>query len=301
MRFLVASAWRQRSRHLHPIREGSMPLPTLRDLHLARQRTRGLIRRTPLVRSDSLSESNGAPVYLKLENLQETGAFKLRGATNRLLTLMPDERARGVVTVSTGNHGRAVAFAARRLGMRAVVCLSHLVPENKKAAIRALGADLRVIGSSQDEASAEAERLVRDEGLIYVPPFDDFDVIAGQGTLGLEIVEACPEVEEVLVPLSGGGLIAGVALAVKGSLPGTRIVGLSMERGPAMYRSLQAGEPVEVREEESLADSLGGGIGLGNRFTFPLVRELVDDVLLLSETEIAAGMRHLFREDRLVV
>lgn len=278
-----------------------MPLPTLRDLHLARQRTQGLIRRTPLVRSDSLSEANGAPVYLKLENLQETGAFKLRGATNRLLTLMPDERARGVVTVSTGNHGRAVAFAARRLGMRAVVCLSHLVPENKKAAIRALGADLRVIGSSQDEASAEAERLVRDEGLIYVPPFDDFDVIAGQGTLGLEIVEACPEVEEVLVPLSGGGLIAGVALAVKGSLPGTRIVGLSMERGPAMYRSLQAGEPVEVREEESLADSLGGGIGLDNRFTFPLVRELVDDVVLLSETEIAAGMRHLFREDRLVV
>lgn len=277
-----------------------MPLPTLRDLHLARKRTAGRLRRTPLVRSATLGDVNSGPVYLKLESLQETGAFKLRGATNRLLTLTPEERARGVVTVSTGNHGRAVAFAAQQLGVKATVCLSRLVPENKKAAIRALGAELRVVGQSQDEASVEAERLVDEQGLIYVPPFDDFDIIAGQGTLGLEIVEDCPEVEEVLVPLSGGGLIAGVALAVKGSLPGVRVVGISMDRGPAMYHSLQAGKPVEVPEEESLADSLGGGIGLDNRFTFPLVRELVDEVILLSEAEIAAGMRHLFREERLV-
>jgi len=133
-----------------------------------------------------------------------------------------------------------------------------------------------------------------------VPPFDDFHIIAGQGTLGLEILEDCPEVEELLIPLSGGGLISGVALAVKGSLPGVRMVGISMERGAAMYHSLQAGRPVEVEEEKSLADSLGGGIGLDNRFTFPLVRELVDEVVLLSEAEIAAGMRHLFREERLV-
>lgn len=277
-----------------------MTLPTLRDVHLARRRLSGLLRRTPLAESQSLSDRNAAPVRLKLESLQETGAFKLRGATNRLLCLSEEERHRGVVTASTGNHGRAVAFAARRLGMRAIVCLSELVPENKRQAIRALGAELRVIGRSQDEAGEEAERLVREEGLIYVPPFDDFDIIAGQGTLGLEIVEDFPEVEEVLVPLSGGGLIAGVALAVKGSLPGTRIVGISMERGPAMYHSLQAGKPVPVTEEESLADSLGGGIGLDNRFTFALVRDLVDEVVLLSEEEIASGMRHLFREERLV-
>lgn len=277
-----------------------MTLPTLRDLHLARKRTCGLLRRTPLVESDSLSALTAAPVFLKLESLQTTGAFKLRGATNRLLMLSPEERERGVVTVSTGNHGRALAFAARRLGMRAVVCLSQLVPENKRAAIRKLGAELRIVGHSQDEAAREAERLIGEEGLIYVPPFDDFHIIAGQGTLGLEILEDCPEVEELLIPLSGGGLISGVALAVKGSLPGVRVVGISMERGAAMYHSLQAGRPVEVEEEKSLADSLGGGIGLDNRFTFPLVRELVDEVVLLSEAEIAAGMRHLFREERLV-
>lgn len=278
----------------------AQPLPTLRDVHFARRRTSGLLRRTPLVRSESLSEANGAPVHLKLESLQETGAFKLRGATNRLLCLSEEERARGVVTVSTGNHGRAVAFAARRLGLRAVVCLSELVPENKRAAIRALGAELRVTGRSQDEAEVEAKRLVEEEGMVYVPPFDDPHIIAGQGTLGLEIVEDLPEVEEVLVPLSGGGLIAGIALAIKGSLPDTRVVGLSMERGPAMYHSLQAGKPVPVTEEESLADSLGGGIGLDNRYTFPVVRDLVDEVVLLSEAEIAAGMRHLFHEERLV-
>jgi len=278
----------------------AMTAPTLRDLQLARRRLAGLVRRTPLVDSPSLSGRNGVPVRLKLENLQETGAFKLRGATNRLLRLSDAERARGVVTVSTGNHGRAVAFAARRLGLPAVVCLSELVPENKRAAIRALGAELRVTGRSQDEAEEEANRLVRDKGLVYVPPFDDPDVIAGQGTLGLELVEDFPEVEEVLVPLSGGGLIAGVALAVKGSLPDARIVGISMERGPAMYHSLQAGRPVAVEEEASLADSLGGGIGLDNRYTLPLVRDLVDEVVLLSESEIAAGMRHLFREERLV-
>jgi len=275
-------------------------LPTPRDLHLARKRTAGLLRRTPLVTSDGLSALNGAAVHLKLECLQETGAFKLRGATNRLLTLSPAERARGVVTVSTGNHGRAVAFAARRLGIGAIVCLSSLVPENKKAAIRSLGAEARVIGRTQDEAFLETERLVQKEGLIYIPPFDDFHIIAGQGTLGLEILEDCPEVEELIVPLSGGGLIAGVALAVKSSLPAVRVVGASMERGAAMYHSLQAGRPVEIAEEESLADSLGGGIGLDNRFTFPLVRDLVDEVVLVSEEEIAAGMRHLFREERLV-
>src|SRR5690606_32507691 len=137
-----------------------MTLPTLRDLHLARKRTSGLLRRTPLVESDSLSALTAAPVFLKLESLQTTGAFKLRGATNRLLMLSPEERERGVVTVSTGNHGRALAFAARRLGMRAVVCLSQLVPENKRAAIRKLGAELRIVGHSQDEAAREAERLI---------------------------------------------------------------------------------------------------------------------------------------------
>lgn len=273
---------------------------TLRDVYRARRRIEGLVRRTPLVASPSLTRRCGVPVHLKLETLQETGAFKLRGASNRLLALSAAERARGVVTMSTGNHGRAVAQAAARLGVPAIVCMSRLVPRNKIEAIEALGAEARIVGASQDEAAIEAARLVSEEGRILVPPFDEPHVIAGQGTLGLELLEDLPDLRQVLVPLSGGGLIAGVALVLKAANPAIRVVGISMARGAAMVESLRAGRPVEVAEEASLADSLGGGIGLDNRHTFAMVRDLVDETLLLEEEEIAAGMRHLFREERLV-
>lgn len=272
----------------------------LRDLYRARQRIAPWIRRTPLVPSRALSREVGASVLLKLETVQETGSFKIRGATNRVLSLSDEERARGVVTVSTGNHGRAVAHAAGRLGVPAVVCLSRLVPRNKVEAIRVLGAEVRVVGSSQDEAQEEAERLVAEEGKVYVSPFDDPHVIAGQGTIGIEILEDCPDADTVLVPVSGGGLIAGIALALKSAARDIRVVGVSMERGAAMYESQRTGRPVEVREEFSLADSLGGGIGLDNRYTFAMVREYVDDLVLVGETEIAEAMRYLYRQERLV-
>jgi threonine dehydratase len=274
--------------------------PGLPELQRARRVIQGRVRETPLVRSPSLSRRSGAQVHLKLETHQETGSFKLRGAFNRLLRLDVEQRRRGVVTVSTGNHGRAVAHAARALGIRATVCCPAPVPRHKLAAIEALGAALRVAGQSQDDAQAEAERLAREEGRVLVPPFDDADVIAGQGTIGLELAEALPALDTVLVPLSGGGLIAGVALALKALLPAVRVVGVSMERGAAMVASLRAGRPVAVEERPSLADALGGGIGLDNRYTFPLVRALVDECVLLSEAEIAAGMRHLFHAERIV-
>ena len=239
-------------------------------------------------------------MLLKLEHLQITGSFKLRGALNAVLRLSPEERSRGVVAVSTGNHGRGLAFAAAQAGVRCLVCMSRLVPRNKVAAIEALGAEIRIIGASQDEAQLEADRLVA-EGMTLVPPFDHPDIIAGQGTLGLEIIEDLPEVETLIVPLSGGGLIAGVARAIKSAAARIRVVGVTMERGCAMYRSQKAGRPVPVEELPSLADALGGGIGLDNRYTFAMVRDLVDELLLVSEEEIADAIRHAYFEERQVI
>jgi threonine dehydratase len=203
-------------------------------------------------------------------------------------------RVRGVVTASTGNHGRALAHAANALGTRATVCLSRLVPNNKIDAIKALRAEVRVVGNSQDDAQKEVARLVREAGLTQVHPFDDPAVIAGQGTLGLEIVEDLPDVALVLVPLSGGGLASGVAAAVKARRLSARVLGVSMERGAAMQASLLASRPVYVDELETLADSLGGGIGLDNRFTFRMCQDLLDGVILVTEEEIAAGIRHAY-------
>lgn len=274
---------------------------TLAEIEQAARRIKGRVLETPFVLSAALTERCGVPVGLKLEHHQTTGSFKLRGATNAVLSLLPEARARGVVAASTGNHGRALAHAAKAEGAVATICMSRLVPDNKVSEIRRLGANVRIVGRSQDEAQVEVDRLVAEDGLVMVPPFDQPVVVAGQGTLGLEIVAAMPDVATVLVPLSGGGLAAGVAAAVKGRLPKTRVIGLTMERGAAMKASLDAGHPVEVEEVESLADSLGGGIGLANEVTFQMCRALLDDVILLSEAEIAAGMRHAYREEREVV
>jgi len=274
---------------------------TLAEIEQAARRIEGRVLETPFAMSAALTERCGVPVGLKLEHHQTTGSFKLRGATNAVLSLSPEARARGVVAASTGNHGRALAHAAKAEGAIATICMSRLVPENKVSEIRRLGANVRIVGRSQDEAQVEVDRLVAEDGLVMVPPFDHPAVVAGQGTLGLEIVAAMPDVATVLVPLSGGGLAAGVAAAVKGRSPRTRVIGLTMERGAAMKASLDAGHPVEVEEVESLADSLGGGIGLANEVTFQMCHALLDDVILLSEAEIAAGMRHAYREEREVV
>ncbi|HSM57419.1 MAG TPA: hydroxyectoine utilization dehydratase EutB [Candidatus Sulfomarinibacteraceae bacterium] len=256
---------------------------------------------TPLLPSSALSNRDGRSVYLKLETLQETGTFKVRGAANKILSLPEAQRARGVVTASTGNHGRAVSHVARELGIPAVVCISERVPQNKVEALRQSGAELVIEGNGQDEAAERAFALQEERGLTMVHPFDDPLVIAGQGTIGLEMLDEAPELDTVLVPLSGGGLISGVALALKSAALELRVIGVSMEHSPVMYHSLQAGRPVQMPEEETLADSLLGGIGLENRYTFDLVRQLVDDVILVTEEEIARAMAFLLREQRLVV
>lgn len=275
-----------------------MQRPVLADVLAARRRIAGTAVATPLVPSPHLSDVAGQEFLLKLELCQPIGAFKLRGAANAIAAL-PDG-VPGVTCCSTGNHGRGVAFAARARGLRAVICMSALVPEAKLAGIRALGAEARVIGDSQDEAQREADRLVAAEGLVDIPPFDDPLVIAGQGTIGLELVEARPDLSTILVPLSGGGLAAGIALAAKAANPRLRVIGISMDRGAAMHASLAAGHPVEVAEVPSLADSLGGGIGAANRLTLDLCRDLLDDVVLVTEAEIYRAMQALYFEDRIV-
>ncbi len=264
----------------------------------ARDRIAGTTVVTPLVPSPYLSALAGSDFLLKLDMTQPMGAFKLRGAANAILALGPD--VAGVTCCSTGNHGRGVAYAARARGLRAVICMSSLVPQAKIDGIKALGAEVRIIGKSQDEAMAESRRLVEAEGLVEVSPFDDPYVIAGQGTIGLELLDQCPEIATVLVPLSGGGLAGGIALAVKRKRPDIRVIGISMDRGAAMHASLQAGKPVEVEEVASLADSLGGGIGLENQLSFPLCRDFLDDVLLVTEAEIYRALQTVYYEDRIV-
>lgn len=277
------------------------PRVTLRDVYRARQRIAAVAVRTPLVESPGLTERAGGSVYLKLENLQQTGSFKIRGAANKLKSLSREELGPGVITVSTGNHGRAVAYAARQLGIRAIVCMSNRVPSNKVDAIRQLGAEVLLGGESYDEAEQKAAVLQKQKGFIMVPPFDDLSIIAGQGTIGLELLEDLPQMDVVVTPLSGGGLLSGVALSVKSAAPSIRVIGVSMERAPVMFHSLKAGHPVEMEEEETLADALAGGIDLDNRYTFEMVRTYVDETILVTEEEIAHAMAFALMKHHLVV
>lgn len=274
---------------------------TVRDIYIARKLIAPIIRRTPLINSPVLTEHVGVPVYLKLENLQETGAFKIRGAANKLLSLTADEKARGVITFSSGSHGRAVAHMARQLGIRAVICLSKHVPNSKADAIRRLGGEPEVFGKSQDEAMYHASEMAKEQGLAMIDTINDVYIIAGQGTIGLELLEDLPEVNTVVIPLSSGGLISGTALTLKSANSSIRVIGVSPEVAPAMYHSLEAGRPVEIAEKDSLADALLGGIGLDNKYTFRMVQKYVDDIVLLSEAEIAEGMAFALYKHHLIL
>lgn len=273
----------------------------LADILAARKRLGTKVLRTPVVQSDHLSQASGQPVWLKLEQHQRTGSFKLRGASNAIACLPEEAKGRGVVGVSTGNHGRGLAHAASTAGVSCTICMSSLVPANKVEAIRAEGADVRIVGRSQDEAQAEVDRLVAEQGMTMLPPFDHPDIIAGQGTLGLEIMEQLPEAGTFVIQLSGGGLISGMAVALRATNPKARIIGVSMERGAAMYESQRLGKPTQVEELETLADSLGGGIGMENGYTFGIVRDLVDEIVLVSEAEIASGIAHAYWQERQIV
>ena len=274
---------------------------TMQDIKDAHARIKPYVMRTPLIPSRTLSEKCGAPVLLKLENLQPTGSFKLRGATNRLLQLTAEEKARGVITVSSGNHGKAVGHIGQVLGIPVTIFLSTHTPACKVDSLRKTHASVIVTGNSYDEAEVAAAAHERKHNLVHIPSFDDLSIIAGQGTMALEIFEDAPETRNVIFPLSGGGMGAGIGSVARQQVPAVAIWGVSMECSPVMVRSLEAGRVLSLPEELTLADGLKGGLGNPNHYTFNLCQQLVEHTALVSEEEIGLAIAFLFKEHRLVV
>lgn len=271
---------------------------TLEKIKDAHKKILPYVNYTPLVHSEYLS--NYSNVKLKLENFQITGSFKLRGALNKLLSLSKSEKEKGVIAVSTGNHGKGVAYASKVLGIKSTIYMSSMVPQYRRKAIENLGAKVEIVGQNSDEADLFAKNLAKEKNISLIHPFDDEDIIIGQGTVGLEMLEQFPDADTIIIPTSGGGLVSGIAQAIKLQKPNIKIISVSMERGPSMYDSLKKGVPVDVEELETLADCLGGSIGLDNKFTFNIVRKYVDDFVLVSEEKIAEGIRINFLEHKIV-
>ena len=272
---------------------------TFEDIKKAQNDISNYILKTPLVPSSSLSIGK-QKVSLKLESMQITGSFKLRGATNKLLNLSVDQKKRGVIAVSTGNHGKGVAFASKKLGIKSIIFMSDLVPLHRREAIESLGAEVKIVGKNSDEADQYAREYALSNDVVLVHPFDDDKIIAGQGTIGLEIFEKMPNIDTIIVPTSGGGLIGGIAIAIKELNPKVKVIAVSMKRGPSMYESLKAGKPVDVIEEETLADCLGGSIGLDNKYTFKIAQDKIDDFVLVDEDKIAQGIKYNFENHKLI-
>lgn len=275
-------------------------LLTLKDIIDAHKRIQPYILRSPLMPSAYLSDKLGVPTYLKLECLQPTGSFKLRGATNLLLQLTGEEKKKGVITVSSGNHGKAVAHIGEILGIPVTIFLSTHTPACKVESLRKTTARIIVTGNSYDEAETAASAYEAKHGLVHIPSFDDPRIIAGQGTMALEIFADVPETRHIIFPLSGGGMGAGIGLVSRQQSPPVEIWGVSMERAPVMIRSLEAGRVLQLPEEQTLADGLKGGLGNPNRYTFTLCREVINHTALVSEDEIGQAVAFLFNNHRLV-
>jgi threonine dehydratase len=269
---------------------------TLESIQTARQRIRDFIYCSPAPHSAALSEITGQQVFLKLDNLQRTGAFKERGALNKILTLTEEERKRGVIAASAGNHAQAVAYHATDRGIRARIVMPLMTPLVKVASTASYGAEVVLYGANYDEAYAEAVRQSEAECLTFLHPFDDDEVIAGQGSIGLELIEQIPQLEAVVVPIGGGGLIGGVACAIKESNPGIRVVGVQTERLPSMLRAREAGRPVTIPAEATIADGIA--VRRAGERTLPLVARYVDELVTVDEEEIANAILILLEREK---
>ncbi|WP_164667908.1 pyridoxal-phosphate dependent enzyme [Virgibacillus doumboii] len=274
---------------------------TFRDVWKAKKQISSIVSKTPLIYSPALSEFSGSSVYLKLENMNVSGSFKIRGAANKILSLTPEEQERGVTTFSTGNFGMSVAYVAKKLGINATICISSRVPKAKVETLQQSGAQIEIYGESQDDAEQRSYQLEKEHGLTVIHPFDDPYIIAGQGTIGLELLEDLPQVDTVIGGLSGGGLHSGLGVALKSTDSGIQVIGASTARGATMYESIKKGKPVIIEEQDTLADSLLGGIGLDNNYTFGMVQEYVDSIILLNEEEIAEGMAFMLDKHRMSI
>ncbi len=257
---------------------------TLEMIREAREALKDVAEVTPIVTSTRL----GKNLYIKSENLQKTGSFKIRGAYNKLRNLSPEEANRGVIACSAGNHAQGVALSATRLGIRSVICMPEGAPVLKVEATRGYGAEVVLVPGNYDDAAKEAERLAREEGYTFAHPFNDPYVIAGQGTIGLEILEQVPDVEQIIVPIGGGGLISGVAVAVKSMRPNVKVIGVQASSVPSMFVSQRNGEITTVRDDATIADGIH--VLTPGDLTFRLVRDYVDDIVTVSEDEIAAAI-----------
>ena len=271
---------------------------TLRDFEAARARIDAHIKHTPLLTSRQLSELTGHEVRLKAENFQTVGSYKIRGPLTKFAQMPEAEKRRGVVCSSAGNHAQGVALAARIHGIRAVVCMATNATPAKIAATREYGAEVVLHGSIWDEANEKAKELVRDEGLTYVHPFDDAQLIAGQGTLGLEIIQDWPEVDAVIVPIGGGGLIAGVSMAVKSFNPNIKVIGVESSDGPAMKASIDAGS-LQTIDCRTVIDGLR--VRRAGELNFSVVQRFVDDIVTLPDREIFEAMLWVMERCKLVI
>jgi threonine dehydratase len=271
---------------------------TLEKIQEARTRLSGRVHATPCRKSPRLSERLGISVYLKLESLQPTGSFKERGACNRLLLLSDAEKARGVIAASAGNHAQAVARHAALLGIAATVVMPETTPLVKVAAARRLGAEVVLHGQSYDEAAERAEKLILEKGFILIHPFEDFEVMAGQGTIGLELLEQVPDLDTVVVPVGGGGLIAGVAVAAKALAPAVRVYGVESRTFPGMKRAVEQSSPPSILGGKSIADGIA--VRRVGKLTRSVVERTVDGVVLVDEEEIAEAILFLLEADKTV-
>jgi len=274
-------------------------LVTLADVEAARELLSGVIRVTPLEPSRPLSAKLDGPVWLKCENIQRAGSFKIRGAYVRIARLTPQERARGVVAASAGNHAQGVALAARLLGAEATVFMPVGAPLPKLAATKGYGARVELTGSTVDESLVAAEDFAERTGAIFIHPFDHRDVIAGQGTVGLEILEQCPEVQTIITGVGGGGLISGIAVAIKAVRPEVRVVGVQSAGAAAYPPSLKAGKPVRLPSHATIADGIA--VGCPGDLTFAHVSKLVDDVVTVTDEDISRALLLLLERGKLVV
>jgi threonine dehydratase len=268
----------------------------LADVVAARARLGDAVYYSPCPHSLMLSALTGQQVYLKLENLQMTGSFKERGALNRIAKLTPEQAARGVIAASAGNHAQGVAYHATKRGIRAVIVMPLTTPLVKVTATRDFGAEVVLHGASYDEAYVEALRLCAEQGMTFIHPFDDPDVMAGQGTIGLELLEQVPQLEAVVVPIGGGGLIGGIACAIKESRPGIRIVGVQTAKLPSMQAAVEAHHAVTIDPATTIADGIA--VRRAGDLTLPMVERYVDEIVLVDEDEIASAILMLLEREK---
>lgn len=269
---------------------------SLADVQAARERLRGSIYYSPCPHSQMLSALTGQQVYLKLENLQMTGSFKERGALNRIAMLTPDQAARGVVAASAGNHAQGVAYHATTRGIRSLIVMPLATPLVKVTATREFGAEVVLYGANYDEACEEATRICAAEGMTFIHPFDDPIVMAGQGTIALELLEQVPELQAVVVPIGGGGLIGGIACAIKESRPDIRVIGVQTSRLPSMAAAVEQCHPVTLESSTTIADGIA--VRRAGDITFPVVARYVDEIVTVDEDEIAAAILVLLEREK---